>query len=38
MAQVYRGIHKIGALTVMDNILSFFFDKAKLDLAYYYKD
>ena len=38
MAQVYRGIHKIGSLSVMDNILSFFFDKAKLDLAYYYKN
>ena len=38
MAQVYRWIHKIGALSVMDNILTFFFDKAKVDLAYYYKN
>ena len=38
MAQVYRGIHKIGSLSVMDNVLTFFFDKAKFDLAYYYKD
>ena len=37
MAQVYRWFHKIWSLSVMDNILTFFFDKAKVDLAYYYK-
>ena len=37
MAQVFRWIHKLGSLSVIDSIMAFLFDKAKIDLAYKYK-
>ena len=37
MAQVFRWIHKLGSLSVMDSIMAFLFDKAKVDLVYRYK-
>jgi len=38
MAQVFRWVHKIWWLSVWDNIMSFLFDKAKIDLIYKYKN
>lgn len=38
MAQVFRWIHKIWSLNFRDVIMSFLFDKAKIDLIYKYKD
>ncbi len=36
MAQVFRWTHKLWALNVWDNVMFFFFDKAKIDLIYKY--
>jgi len=37
MAQVFRWVHKLWWLNVWDNIMTFLFDKAKIDIIYKYK-
>lgn len=37
MAQVYRNCHKLWALSVMENVMSWFFDKAKISLILRYE-